>query len=100
MHLMFAVSRPGSGASGPRPCTACMSSRWRAWQPACWKPKPNPNPTQVGLEELQRFAAGELPPYQLPKQLRLVDALPRNAMGKVNKKQLVKDLFATEPAGA
>ncbi len=54
----------------------------------------------MGLEELQRFAAGELPPYQLPKQLRLVDALPRNAMGKVNKKQLVKDLFAAEPAGA
>ena len=59
-----------------------------------------PDPTQVGLEELQRFAAGELPPYQLPRQLRLVDALPRNAMGKVNKKQLVKDLFAPELAGA
>ncbi len=52
------------------------------------------------MEELQRFAAGELPPYQLPRQLRLVDALPRNAMGKVNKKQLVKDLFAPELAGA
>ncbi|KAK9838516.1 hypothetical protein WJX81_004577 [Elliptochloris bilobata] len=52
----------------------------------------------VTLEELQRFTAGELPAYQLPRQLRIVDGLPRNAMGKVNKKQLVRDLFAVEPA--
>lgn len=55
---------------------------------------------QVTLEELQRFAAGQLSAYQLPKQLRLVDAVPRNAMGKVNKKQLVKELFPPQPAGA
>ena len=52
------------------------------------------------LEELQRFAAGQLLAYQLPKQLQLVDAVPRNAMGKVNKKQLVKELFPPQRAGA
>lgn len=34
-----------------------------------------------------------LPP-QVPKRIEFVDALPRNAMGKVNKKQLLRDFFA------
>ena len=41
------------------------------------------------LEQLQQHAAAELPPYQLPRRVHVVDALPRNAMGKVNKRTLV-----------
>lgn len=29
----------------------------------------------------------------MPKRVEFVDALPRNAMGKVNKKALLKDFF-------
>jgi malonyl-CoA/methylmalonyl-CoA synthetase len=40
------------------------------------------------LEALQAFARDRLAPYKLPRELRLVDALPRNAMGKVQKQLL------------
>ena len=49
-------------------------------------------PWQVTLEQLREHAAAELPPYQLPRRLHIMDALPRNAMGKVNKKQLAQSL--------
>ena len=51
---------------------------------------------EVALQELQSFSKDYLPPYQILRKAVFVDELPRNAMGKVNKKQLVKDMF---PAG-
>ena len=45
--------------------------------------------TTVSLDELQLFARARLAPYKIPRALRLLAALPRNAMGKVQKKQLV-----------
>jgi malonyl-CoA/methylmalonyl-CoA synthetase len=42
------------------------------------------------LEELQAFARGRLAPYKVPRALRLLPALPRNAMGKVQKKLLLE----------
>lgn len=45
------------------------------------------------LEELRAWAADRLPPYSLPSVVREVSALPRNAMGKVNKKALRAELF-------
>jgi malonyl-CoA/methylmalonyl-CoA synthetase len=39
-------------------------------------------------EELCEHVARQLAPHKRPRQVRLVDALPRNAMGKVLKKQL------------
>ncbi|MFC4346724.1 acyl-CoA synthetase [Kordiimonas lipolytica] len=44
------------------------------------------------LEELQAWASARLSAYKLPRALLLVDALPRNAMGKVTK-PAVKALF-------
>lgn len=44
------------------------------------------------LEELRTWAKEKLAPYKLPTQLYLWDSLPRNAMGKVNKKELKKSL--------
>jgi malonyl-CoA/methylmalonyl-CoA synthetase len=43
----------------------------------------------LGLEELQAFARERLAVYKVPRALRLLPALPRNAMGKVQKKQLL-----------
>ena len=45
------------------------------------------------LGELQRWAKERLAPYKLPRALTCVAALPRNAMGKVVKPEVVK-LFA------
>src|SRR3989442_184498 len=39
----------------------------------------------LALEELQRWAKQRLAPYKVPRALRCVVALPRNAMGKVMK---------------
>ena len=48
---------------------------------------------QVTLDGLQKFAADHLPPYQIPKLLKLTQSIPRNAMGKINKKELLKNMF-------
>lgn len=45
------------------------------------------------LEALQAWARDHLAPYKLPRALRRVEALPRNAMGKVVKPEVAK-LFA------
>jgi len=42
------------------------------------------------LDELQAWARERLAPYKLPRDLRRVDALPRNAMGKVMKPEVAK----------
>ena len=44
------------------------------------------------LETLKAWCSGQLSSYKVPKQLRVVDALPRNAMGKVVKPSL-KPMF-------
>src|SRR5206468_2134550 len=42
------------------------------------------------LVELQRWAKERLAPYKIPRALRAVAALPRNAMGKVTKPDVVR----------
>ena len=44
----------------------------------------------LGLEELQRWAKELLAPYKVPRDLRVVGALPRNAMGKVTKPDVAR----------
>lgn len=44
------------------------------------------------LEELTLWAKEKLAPYKLPSRLLLWESLPRNAMGKVNKKDLKKKM--------
>lgn len=51
-----------------------------------------PNGT-LGVRELQRHCAEKLAPNQRPAQLEIVDALPRNTMGKVLKRVL-RDRYA------
>ena len=45
------------------------------------------------LDELKRWGKDVMPTSWIPRLLVLVDAIPRNAMGKVNKKTLVKQIF-------
>ncbi|UCD23136.1 MAG: acyl-CoA synthetase [Gemmatimonadota bacterium] len=42
------------------------------------------------LQPLRQWARDLLAPYKIPKELRVVDALPRNAMGKVTKPRVVQ----------
>ncbi|KAL6140873.1 hypothetical protein ACLB2K_059165 [Fragaria x ananassa] len=46
----------------------------------------------ISLEELCSGAKHKLAPYKLPTRIFVWDSLPRNAMGKVNKKELKKVL--------
>ncbi len=43
-------------------------------------------------EELRAFARERLAPWKVPKEVRVVAELPRNALGKVTK-PAVKELF-------
>ncbi|PHH66289.1 hypothetical protein CDD81_7882 [Ophiocordyceps australis] len=49
--------------------------------------------------DMRRALAPRLANYKLPQVLRLVDRIPRNAMGKINKKQLVSTVFAQDASG-
>lgn len=39
------------------------------------------------------FCEDKLSKYKLPRKFKFLDAIPKNAMGKVNKKQLRADLL-------
>src|SRR5687767_2722843 len=45
---------------------------------------------KLGLDDLQAWAKTLLAPYKVPRALSIVDALPRNAMGKVVKPQVAR----------
>jgi malonyl-CoA/methylmalonyl-CoA synthetase len=45
---------------------------------------------ELALEDLQRWGKDRLSPYKLPRRLLRVESLPRNAMGKVAKKEIGK----------
>lgn len=49
----------------------------------------------MDLKDLRAWLAERLPPYQLPTMLRIIDTMPRNDLGKVNKKSLVAQLFGS-----
>ncbi|RDX88379.1 Malonate--CoA ligase, partial [Mucuna pruriens] len=44
----------------------------------------------LSLEELSTWAKDKIAPYKIPSKLIVWDSIPRNAMGKVNKKELKK----------
>jgi len=49
--------------------------------------------TPVELADIREWAKDKLPSYSLPTLLKVMDALPRNVMGKVNKKEIAKVAF-------
>ncbi|THW57468.1 acetyl-CoA synthetase-like protein [Aureobasidium pullulans] len=46
-----------------------------------------------GPMDLRRGLKDKLAPFKIPQDLKLIDSIPRNAMGKINKKQLVIQVF-------
>lgn len=53
------------------------------------------------IQQLQKHCQAELPSYAAPRQWRVLDQpLPRNAMGKINKKELLKAFFTGAAATA
>lgn len=53
-------------------------------------------PQKMSLADLKQWASGYMVPYQIPTVLLVVDELPRNTMGKVNKKELNAMFFGKE----
>ncbi|CAG8733314.1 6058_t:CDS:2, partial [Acaulospora morrowiae] len=45
---------------------------------------------KLDLKHLREFCKTKLASYKVPTMLKVVDELPRNAMGKVNKRELIK----------
>jgi len=48
---------------------------------------------EILLSELREWAKSHMTPYSIPTLLKCVDKIPKNAMGKVNKKELVIQMF-------
>ncbi|ETS06970.1 acetyl-CoA synthetase-like protein [Trichoderma reesei RUT C-30] len=49
--------------------------------------------------DMRRALKPRLANYKIPQVMKVVDSIPRNAMGKINKKQLVSAVFADEHSG-
>lgn len=43
--------------------------------------------------DMRRALKDRLAGYKIPQEMKILDSIPRNAMGKVNKKALVKEVF-------
>ncbi len=50
----------------------------------------NSNSEKIDLDSLRDWAKDRMASYKLPRRLLQLDSIPRNAMGKVNKKELGK----------
>lgn len=48
---------------------------------------------ELTLKEIRDWAADKMPKYSIPVMLKMVDSIPRNSLGKVNKKELIRLLF-------
>jgi len=55
----------------------------------------DPGGPAVGEQDVRDALSGKLAAFKCPKRVFVVDALPRNAMGKVQKKQLREDYAGT-----
>ncbi|KAJ1334948.1 malonyl-CoA/methylmalonyl-CoA synthetase [Microdochium nivale] len=50
---------------------------------------------QLTLRDLRAALKSRIVAYKIPQDMELVDTLPRNAMGKVNKKELIASVFGS-----
>ncbi|CAK7199034.1 hypothetical protein SEUCBS139899_001702 [Sporothrix eucalyptigena] len=55
--------------------------------------------TKWSVMDMRRALKHRLVNYKIPQVLRVVDSIPRNAMGKINKKQLVAQVFVDDFSG-
>ncbi|KAL6703690.1 hypothetical protein ACN47E_009384 [Coniothyrium glycines] len=49
--------------------------------------------------DMRRALKEILANYKIPQEMRVLDSIPRNAMGKINKKQLVVQVWGENPEG-
>ncbi len=84
---------PNSSVPGD-PVVGVPDAEWGECVCAALVPAAGASPS---VEDVRAFAKERLAPYKVPKQLRIVDELPRNAMGKVTKPD-VRELFRTDEA--
>ncbi|KAG5661797.1 hypothetical protein KAF25_004036 [Fusarium avenaceum] len=49
----------------------------------------------MSLEQLRSALKPRITAYKIPQDMEIVEALPRNAMGKVNKKELINSVFGS-----
>lgn len=47
----------------------------------------------LDLRSIQRWVKRKLPVYNMPTVLKIVPVIPRNSLGKINKIELVNNLF-------
>ncbi|XP_036780163.2 malonate--CoA ligase ACSF3, mitochondrial isoform X1 [Manis pentadactyla] len=52
-----------------------------------------PEGHSLSHQELKAWARGVMAPYAVPSELLLVETIPRNQMGKVNKKELIRQFY-------
>jgi len=52
--------------------------------------QPGQQPSQQLEEDIQRHVRGRLAPYEYPKEIEFIDALPMTTSGKVQRKELRK----------
>lgn len=46
--------------------------------------------------DMRRALKDRLANYKIPQELKVMESIPKNAMGKVKKKALVKEVFGDE----
>ncbi|KAI5285304.1 hypothetical protein KEM52_002497 [Ascosphaera acerosa] len=51
---------------------------------------------KFGFMAVRNALQGKLAKYKIPKKVKVVERIPRNAMGKILKKQIVKETFGVE----
>ncbi|KAL8717018.1 MAG: hypothetical protein Q9225_005706 [Loekoesia sp. 1 TL-2023] len=49
-----------------------------------------------GVMDMRRALKDRLANYKIPQELKVLENIPKNAMGKINKKSLVKEVFGDE----
>lgn len=52
------------------------------------------NKDGLTLPKLREWCEERIASYQIPSVIKIIDEIPRNAMGKTNKKEIVRDYFA------
>ncbi|SZF01341.1 unnamed protein product [Blumeria hordei] len=63
------------------------------------RPDAEGNMPTLSPMDMRRFLRDRLANYQIPQILRVVEHIPRNEMGKINKKELVKIFFDDSISG-
>lgn len=56
--------------------------------------------SEILLSQVREWSRDKLPPYAIPTVLRVLDKIPRNNLGKVNKVNMVREVFPVSDSKA